>query len=286
MPYIHLKIMGGINGHIKSRGRIWRMSLIEIRGLKKSFGENEVLKGIDLSIGKGEIIGYIGPNGAGKSTTVKIMLGLIEEFEGDVYLFGEDIRKASASYKRHIGYVPEAGEIYDTLTGHEYLSFLGELYSLKKELIEARIERLMILFGLQEVMHSRISSYSKGMRQKILIIASIIHNPEVLFLDEPIAGLDANSVMVFKELLHQLAKNGKTIFYSSHMMDVVEKISDRIVLIDQGIIAADGNFDTLNSTSQYGSLEELFNKVTGTDNHEEIAKSIIETISGDDVWKN
>jgi ABC-2 type transport system ATP-binding protein len=124
------------------------------------------------------------------------------------------------------------------------------------------------------------------MRQKILIIASIIHNPDVLFLDEPIAGLDANSVMVFKELLHQLAKNGKTIFYSSHMMDVVEKISDRIVLIDQGIIAADGNFDTLNSTSQYGSLEELFNKVTGTDNHEEIAKSIIETISGDDVWKN
>ncbi len=262
------------------------MNLIEIKGLKKSFGEKEVLKGIDLSIGKGEIIGYIGPNGAGKSTTVKIMLGLIEEFEGDVYLFGEDIRKASASYKRHIGYVPEAGEIYDTLTGHEYLSFLGELYSLKKELIEARIERLMMLFGLQEVMHSRISSYSKGMRQKILIIASIIHNPEVLFLDEPIAGLDANSVMVFKELLHQLAKNGKTIFYSSHMMDVVEKISDRIVLIDQGIIAADGNFDTLNSTSQYGSLEELFNKVTGTDNHEEIAKSIIETISGDDVWKN
>ena len=262
------------------------MNSIEIRGLKKSFGVKDVLKGIDLSIGQGEIIGYIGPNGAGKSTTVKIMLGLIETFEGDVYLFGEDIRNADASYKRHIGYVPESGEIYDTLTGYEYLEFIGELYALKKEVIEKRINRLMELFGLQTVIHARISSYSKGMRQKLLIIASIIHNPDVLFLDEPISGLDANSVMVFKELLHQLAKKGKTIFYSSHMMDVVEKISDRIILIDQGIIAADGNFDTLNASSQYGSLEELFNKVTGTDNHEAIAGAIIESISGDDVWNS
>ncbi len=270
------------------------MSLIEIKGLRKSFGTKDVLKGIDLSIGKGEVIGYIGPNGAGKSTTVKIMLGLIEAFEGEVYLFGEDIRKTDASYKRRIGYVPEAGEIYDTLTGYEYLSFIGELYALNKDVVEERIMRLMQLFSLEDVVHSRISSYSKGMRQKILIIASIIHNPDILFLDEPIAGLDANSVMVFKELLHQLAQRGKTVFYSSHMMDVVEKISDRIVLIDQGVIAADGAFETLSATSHYASLEELFNKVTGTDNHELIATAIIETIteessgksSGEELWNS
>lgn len=254
--------------------------IITIRGLEKNFGTKEVLKGINLDVEKGQIIGYIGPNGAGKSTTVKIMLGLINEYVGEIKIFGEDISSGNVEYKKKIGYVPEVAEIYDSLTGREYLTFIGELYGLDYDVADEKAKKLMKLFNLEKVYDSRISSYSKGMRQKVVIISSLLNNPDILFLDEPLSGMDANSVMVFKEVLAELASQGKTIFYSSHIMEVVEKISNRIILINDGKIVADGSFDKLKEKSMEGSLEEIFNNLTGFKEHREIAEEIVSIVQG------
>ncbi|MGP7816623.1 ABC transporter ATP-binding protein [Niallia sp. 01092] len=250
-------------------------TILSIQDLRKNYGSKEVLKGVSLEVKKGEIIGYIGPNGAGKSTTVKILLGLEEEFAGEVKIFGKDIADGDIAYKQRIGYVPEIAEVYDNLTAYEYLTFIGELYGLSFDLVEYKAKTLMELFGIGEVFHTRISSYSKGMRQKLLIISSLLHNPELLFFDEPINGLDANSVMIFKEILTQMASNGKTIFYSSHIMDVVEKISSRIILLYDGKIAADGTFEQLKQQNTEGSLESIFNQLTGFSEHKEIGARFI-----------
>lgn len=254
---------------------------ITIRDLKMNYGEKQVLRGIDLDVYKGQIVGYIGPNGAGKSTTVKIMLGLLEGYTGKIEILGDDISNGSVEYKRKIGYVPEVAEIYDNLTAREYLTFIGELYGLSYEEVEEKGRKLMKVFSLEEMYDSRMSSYSKGMRQKVLIISSLLHNPDILFLDEPLSGLDANSVMVVKEILAELASQNKTIFYSSHIMDVVEKISSRIILLNGGQIVADGSFDELKNKCKEGSLEEIFNQLTGFNEHREIAKKFVSIVQGE-----
>ena len=254
---------------------------ITIRDLKMNYGEKQVLRGIDLDVYKGQIVGYIGPNGAGKSTTVKIMLGLLEGHTGYIEILGDDISNGNVEYKRKIGYVPEVAEIYDNLTAREYLTFIGELYGLDYKDVEEKGRKLMKVFSLEEMYDSRMSSYSKGMRQKVLIISSLLHNPDILFLDEPLSGLDANSVMVVKEILAELSSQNKTIFYSSHIMDVVEKISNRIILINGGQIVADGSFEELKDKCKEGSLEEIFNQLTGFNEHREIAKKFVSIVQGE-----
>ncbi|WP_252187815.1 ABC transporter ATP-binding protein [Anaeromonas frigoriresistens] len=252
-------------------------SIISIRNLNKSFGSKRVLKDINLEINKGEIIGYIGPNGAGKSTTVKIMLGLLEEYEGEIEIFGKNIKDDPVKYKKRIGYVPETADIYDNLTAREYLTFIGELYGMEYEEVDKKAEELMELFDIREVYDGRINSFSKGMKQKVIIISSLLNDPDILFLDEPLSGIDANSVMVIKEVLSELVKQGKTIFYSSHIMEVVEKLSDRIILLADGKIVADGSMEDLKSQLE-GSLESIFNQLTGFNEHSKIAQGIVSTI--------
>ncbi|WP_164669309.1 ABC transporter ATP-binding protein [Virgibacillus doumboii] len=253
--------------------------ILSLNDLTINLGGKRVLNGINLDVYQGQIIGYIGPNGAGKSTTVKIMLGLIEDYNGTVEIFDQDIADGDHTYKRRIGYVPENAEIYDNLTASEYLTFIGELYGLDSREAESKARNLMREFEMDNVFNTRISSFSKGMRQKVLIIASLLHDPDLLFLDEPLNGLDANSVMIIKEILAQLAAQGKTIFYSSHIMDVVEKISNRIILLTDGEIAADGSFEELREQSKEGSLEEIFNQLTGFDEHKEIAGNFVDIVS-------
>lgn len=248
--------------------------ILELKNLKKNFGEKEVLKGVDLQVKRGEIIGYIGANGAGKSTTVKIMLGIVDGYDGDVIIFDKSIKDTNGEYKKKIGYVPEVSEVYESLTAMEYLNFTGQLYDLDIDILTRKSKDLMKLFGIEDYLNTRISAFSKGMRQKLILISSIIHNPDILFLDEPLSGLDANSVMIVKELLEIFANEGKTIFYSSHIMDVVEKISHRIVLLNDGKIVADGSFEELKENSHERSLEEIFNEMTGFNNHKEIADKI------------
>lgn len=240
--------------------------LISIRNLRKSYKSgntlNEVLKGINLDITPGQIIGYIGPNGAGKSTTVKILCGILSDYDGDINVLGFDLKTQAIEIKKRIGYVPEIGALYDTLTPNEYLQFIGSLYGIDQKILNTRIGHLLTFFGMDIHADQRMDTFSKGMKQKILITSGIINNPDILFLDEPLSGLDANAVILVKELMQRLAAEGKTIFYSSHLMDVVEKISDRIILINNGIVVADGSFETL-KTEKAETLEKLFAQLTG-----------------------
>lgn len=257
--------------------------VLSLTDVTMRFGPKQVLNGVNLEVFQGQIIGYIGPNGAGKSTTVKILLGLIEGYQGKIEIFGEDIAKGDVTYKRKIGYVPETAELYDNLTACEYLTFTGELYGLTSKESESKAYQLMKEFGLEHAFHQRLSSFSKGMRQKVLLISSLLHDPDLLFFDEPLSGLDANSVMIIKEILGQLAARGKTIFYSSHIMDVVEKISNRIILLVEGRVVADGTFEELQAKSKEGTLEEIFNQITGFSEHKEIAEKFVEIVSGGNV---
>jgi len=256
---------------------------IKIHGLKKSFGKGDakkdVLKGIDLLIESGQIIGYIGPNGAGKSTTVKILCGILTSFEGDIEVQGIPVRGNDVAVKRKIGYVPENGALYEALTPNEYLNLVGTLFDMKPELINERTLSLLKYFEMDKHANQRMDTFSKGMKQKILIIAGLINNPDILFLDEPLSGLDANSVILVKDMLTRLAKQGKTIFYSSHLMDVVEKISDRIILIDDGKVIADGTFEELQKDST-ASLEQVFANLTGGNERSD------ESAVLDEVFKN
>ena len=236
--------------------------IISISQLEKWYGTKQILKGINLDIYPGQIIGYIGPNGAGKSTTVKILCGLIGDFKGEVTVAGIDLREDILAIKANIGYVPENAELYDVLTPMEYLDFIGKLYGMQEKTIHERAGRLLKGFGLEAQWNKRMDTFSKGMRQKVLLISGIIHNPSIIVLDEPLSGLDANAVIMVKELISLLAKEGKTIFYCSHMMDVVEKISDRILLINEGSIVADGTFESLKSEHS-DTLERVFARLTG-----------------------
>lgn len=239
------------------------MSIIRIKNLKKSYGNNTVLKGIDLEVTAGQIIGYIGPNGAGKSTTIRILAGLDKQFAGDVEVLGYNVKEDPLEVKRRIGYIPEAAEIYEMLTPTEFYELVGGLQELPWETTLKRARRLEEYLQLNYTDDQRIDTFSKGMKQKVLLISGLLHDPELIFLDEPLAGLDANSVIRVKELLQQLTERGKTIFYSSHIMEVVEKISDRIILLNNGTIAANGTFEEINAQVHSGSLENLFSELTG-----------------------
>jgi len=255
------------------------MKAIKISNLQKAYGSTLVLKDVNLEVDSGEIIGYIGPNGAGKSTTIKILIGMIPDYAGSVEVMGLDVKTNPLEVKRLIGYVPENASLYDTLSPMEYLRFLGSLYQLETNQIEEKATELLRLFALYDQRDDRMTTFSKGMKQKVLLISGILHNPKVIFLDEPLSGLDANAVILVKEILSQLKHAGKTIYYSSQIMDVVEKISDRIVLINNGIIIANGTFDELKSQRETGSLEQIFNQLTGNNEHVQLAEEFIQVMN-------
>jgi ABC-2 type transport system ATP-binding protein len=254
--------------------------VISIRNLFKNYGTKSVLKDITLEVFAGQVIGYIGPNGAGKSTTVKILCGLLTDYEGEVSVKGFDVKNDNLEVKRIIGYVPEMAELYDVLTPKEFLAFMGALYGIDEEICAERIQKMMAAFGLSSNIDQRMDSFSKGMKQKVLIASGLLHNPDVIILDEPLSGLDANSVIIIKEMISKLARDGKTIFYCSHMMDVVEKVSDRIVLIDEGRIIADGSFEELKQQQGNKSLEQIFANLTSKDSLSNTADELIKALEG------
>lgn len=242
--------------------------VISIRSLQKHYGTHQVLNNIDLDVYAGQVLGYIGPNGAGKSTTVKILCGLISDFTGTVTVKGINLKEEPIKVKGLIGYVPEMAELYDVLTPAEFLGFMGNLYGMDEQVCQARIAKIMAAFGMESNLNQRMDSFSKGMKQKVLIASGILHNPDIIILDEPLSGLDANSVIMIKDLISRLAKEGKTIFYCSHMMDIVERVSDRIILINNGSIIADGSIDELKQQNGNQSLEQIFATLTHSNIHE------------------
>jgi len=236
---------------------------VEVRGLRKRFGTEWVLRGIDFAVPPGCVFGFIGPNGAGKSTTVKILGGMLGFDAGEVRVAGLDVRVDPDGVKGRIGYVPESAALYESLKASEHLLLVGRMQGLDDETIVERSRRLFEAFDLGARFHSRIGSLSKGMRQKLMFSAALLQDPEVLFLDEPLSGLDVSSTALIKELLAELARAGKAIFYCSHIMDVVERVCDRIAIVDEGRIIASGTFDELRAASEGGgTLERVFMTLT------------------------
>ncbi len=253
-------------------------TILKISNLNKSFGERQVLHNVSMDIKRGELIGYIGPNGSGKSTTVKLILGILGDYSGSIEIFGKNIENSGVEYKKRVGYVPEILALYETLTGAEYLSFLASVYELRDW--EQRMNDLAEVFQLSDALHTRMTAYSKGMKQKIAIIGSLIHNPDILFLDEPVNGMDTNSVAIFKEVLRNLTKQGKTIFYSSHIMELVEQMSSRIILLKEGAVIADATMEELQSAQPGSNLEAIFNELTDFHSQYDLASKFVDSVTG------
>ena len=197
--------------------------MLELKGVTKKYNNIAVVKKVSFSIRPGEILGYLGPNGAGKTTTVKMLAGLLEPNEGFIYYKGEKITDDMVAYKEKLGYVPEQSELYPHLSGLEYLQLVGRLRRIREESLNKKIDGLMEQFGLSVDMHLPISNYSKGMRQKVLIASALLHNPDILLLDEPLVGLDVATTLVLKDILTQLAKMGKIIIYSTNITHTITK---------------------------------------------------------------
>jgi ABC-2 type transport system ATP-binding protein len=254
-------------------------AVIKLRGVSKAYSGKQVLEPIDLDIHAGEIVGYLGPNGAGKTTTVKILIGITKEFSGSAEVCGFDVRQEPLEVKRRIGYVPEVAALYDSLSPLEYLRFVGRVHHMDDMLIEYRAIEMLNLLGLEGEHRTPMFNYSKGMKQKVLFTAGVIHDPAVLFLDEPLSGLDVQAVMLVKEVVSQLARAGKAIFYTSHMMDVVQNVCDRIIILDKGKVLADGSFAELQEQQgKSKSLEEIFSRLTSSVDHVATATRFIRSL--------
>lgn len=237
--------------------------MIITESLTKRYDEKVALIDLDLVVEPGEILGFLGPNGAGKSTTVKILTGLVRADSGRASVAGFDVATQSMEVKKRIGYVPETPALYPSLSADEFLELIGCLHHLEPKTSETRRSELLELFGLQDVRDQRVKEFSKGMRQKVVIAAALLHRPEVLILDEPLDGLDANTALVMKELLRRLAAQGRTILFSSHVLEVVERICTRIFIIDKGRYVTDGTAEKIRQETGTASLDEAFGRLTG-----------------------
>jgi ABC-2 type transport system ATP-binding protein len=237
--------------------------VIEARELTKQYGTLTALDRVSVDVAPGEILGFLGPNGAGKSTTVKILTGMIKPTSGSARVAGFDVSTQPIEVKRRIGFVPESGVLYESLSPDEYLELVGCLHHLDAKTRRARADELLDLFGLADRRDKRLFEFSKGMKQKVVIAAALLHKPDVLFLDEPLDGLDANTAMLVKELLKQLAAQGRTILFCSHILDVVERICSRIVIIDKGRKIAEGSAIELTRQTGAPTLELAFSRLTG-----------------------
>lgn len=238
--------------------------MIKFQNLSKKFGDKLAVDNINLEVRPGDILGFLGPNGAGKTTTVKMLTGMLIPTGGKAMVAGFDILKEPIEVKKRIGYVPETGALFESLSAWEYLELMTELHHMDRSLAQRKIDEFLTLFGLDSEKDHHLSSFSKGMKQKVLLAAAFLHNPEVLFLDEPLNGLDANTALVIKELLKKMAAQGKTIMFCSHILEVVERICTRIAIIHSGRIVADGSpAEILHETSK-PTLEQAFSKLTGS----------------------
>lgn len=238
--------------------------MIEIRNLSKSYNKGAVkaVDNLNLDVRPGEIFGFLGPNGAGKTTTIKMMVGLLNPDEGSIRIKGYDIQENPIEVKRNIGYVPDNPDVYDRLTGMEYLNFMGDVYQVPAEVRKERINHFLEMFGLKDAATDLIKSYSHGMKQKIVLTGALLHNPALWILDEPMVGLDPKSAHLLKEQMREHCNRGNTVFFSTHILEVAEKLCDRIGIINKGKLIAIGTMDELRQGDKAESLESIFLELT------------------------
>jgi len=238
--------------------------MIDIRNVSKSYNKGSVkaVDNLSLRVNKGEIFGFLGPNGAGKTTTIKMIVGLLNPDEGEIFINGADIRKNALEAKKNIGYVPDNPNLYERLTGTEYLNFMGDVYQVSAGQRRERIEHYLEMFELNDAASDLIKSYSHGMKQKIALTGALIHNPTIWILDEPMVGLDPKSAHLLKEQMREHCDKGNTVFFSTHILEVAEKLCDRIGIIHKGRLIASGNMSELRQGDNKDSLENIFLELT------------------------
>ena len=253
--------------------------MLEARSLTKYYGHTRAVREVSFVIHPGEILGYLGPNGAGKSTTVKMLTGLIEPSEGQIFYRGRSVWEDLPAFQRCMGYVPEEAHLYPHFSGREYLQLQGRLRGMPRRVLDPKMDEFLRLFGLWNERFTPLSSYSKGMRQKILLSAALLHDPEVLILDEPFSGLDVTSNLMLRSLLRALAARGKILLYSSHVLEVVEKICSTVLILRKGEVAACDSIERLRELMRQPSLEGVFAQLAEVDDGEEVAGRIVEVMS-------
>jgi len=252
--------------------------MIDAEDLWRQYGTHVALHGLTLKVGPGEILGFLGPNGAGKSTTVKVLTGMIKPDRGRATVAGFDVTREPLEVKKRIGYVPESAALYESLSAREYLDLIASLHHLPPGATRPRIEELLDRFDLSEAIDQRLGEYSKGMKQKVLIVSALLHRPEVVFLDEPLTGLDASAALVVKELIRGLAAQGRTIFFCSHVLEVVERICTRIVIINHGKAIADGTARDIAASAGAATLEDAFVALTGTRDAAQVTHDLLDAL--------
>lgn len=252
--------------------------MLEVRGLTKRFRGFLAVDHVNFVVRPGEITGYLGPNGSGKSTTVKMLAGLLHPTEGAILFEGREIREDPIAFKQKLGYVPEEPNLYGYLTGLEYLQLAGRLRGMEEDALNRRANELLELLSLREARWGMLSTYSKGMKQRVLIAAALLHDPEFLIFDEAQSGLDIANALMFRHLLHALAARGKTILYISHILELVEKVCSHVVVIYRGKIVADDSVDRLRDLMSLPNLEEIFTQLVHQDDMEARAQEIAAVI--------
>ena len=238
--------------------------MIELKQVTKTYAKNnkKAVDNLNLRVEGGELFGFIGPNGAGKTTTIKLMTGILTPDEGTITMAGHDMAKDRIEAQRLIGYVPDGNDLYDRLTGMEYLNFMADVYQVDAARRKAHIEKYLEVFELKDAINSQVRSYSKGMKQKLVVIGALIHNPPIWILDEPLGGLDPRAAHLLKEEMLRHCREGNTVFFSTHVLEVAEKLCTRIGVIDHGNLRALGTLEELRSGEKGASLEELFLELT------------------------
>ena len=252
--------------------------MLELRKLTKRYNRVPAVENINITLEPGVVYGYLGPNGSGKTTTVRMLTGLLKPSQGHIFYQGRDITEDLVEYRKYLGYVPEEPLLYPYMSGYEYLQLVGRLRSIPQAALDRKVERLFDLFSLRGRRHSPISAYSKGMKQKVLVCAALMHDPDILIFDEPLSGLDVTSVLILRSVVHSLASEGKIILYSSHILEVVEKVCSRVIILHKGRVVANENVSRLRDLMHSPSLEDVFSQLVLEEDTEQVAKEIVETM--------
>jgi ABC-2 type transport system ATP-binding protein len=253
--------------------------MIQCEHLTKLFDGKAAVHNLSLTVLPGEIVGFLGPNGAGKTTTVKMLTGMLLPSSGAATVAGFDVVREPLEVKKRIGYVPESAALFESLTAWEYLELVADLHHLERPTAFRRMEEFLTLFGIYEEKDRLLAAFSKGMKQKVLIAAALLHNPQALFFDEPLNGLDANAALIVKELLRKLAAQGKTILFCSHILEVVERICTRIAIIHNGELISQGTAAEIVRQSQEATLEKAFGKLTGVNDTGADTESFLQALA-------
>ena len=252
--------------------------MLELRRVSKHFASIPAVNDVSFCARPGQVTGYLGPNGSGKSTTMKMITGLIERTAGQILFDGKRIEDDLIAYKRRLGYVPEEPNLYNHLSAVEYLTMVAQLRDLPARVSSARIDGLLRLFALHGDRHASISGYSKGMRQKVLLAAALLHNPDLILLDEPFSGLDVGSALVLRSLIQELAARGKVVLFSSHELDTVERVCSRVVILHRGKIVADDSIERLRSLMALPTLEAIFSQLAVEQDTATMAREIADLV--------